>query len=58
MDPQRPIYLPEGPQKERWVDLNKISTNFEKAKSFNRVINKTVGKDIISSYKKINKLHF
>jgi len=38
------------------LDLNKISTNFEKAKSFNRVINKAVGEDIISSYKRASNI--
>ena len=34
------------------VDLNKISTVFEKAKSLNKIINKSIGEDIVSSYKK------
>ena len=38
--------------------LNKISTVFEKAKSLNKVINKTIGEDIVSSYKRaLNILH-
>ncbi len=34
------------------LDLNKISTVYEKAKSLNKVINKSIGEDIISSYKR------
>ena len=34
------------------LDLNKISTVYEKAKSLNKVINKTIGEDIVSSYKR------
>ena len=34
------------------IDLNKISTEFEKAKCLNKVISKSVGEDIISSYKR------
>ena len=34
------------------LDLNKISTAYEKAKSLNKVINKSIGEDIISSYKR------
>jgi glycyl-tRNA synthetase beta chain len=34
------------------LDLNKISTNFEKAKSLNKVIDKPIGVDIVSSYKR------
>ena len=37
-------------------DLNKISTVFEKAKSLNKVINKSVGEDIISSYKRAHNI--
>tara|TARA_B100001093_G_scaffold186814_1_gene179415 strand:- start:317 stop:2389 length:2073 start_codon:yes stop_codon:yes gene_type:complete len=33
-------------------NLNKISTVFEKAKSLNKVINKPIGENIISSYKR------
>ena len=32
------------------LDLNKISTAYEKAKSLNKVINKSIGEDFISSY--------
>ena len=32
------------------LNLNKISTVFEKAKSLNKVINKTIGEDIVLSY--------
>ena len=34
------------------LDLNKISTAYEKAKSLNKVINKSIGEDIVSSYKR------
>ncbi len=34
------------------LDLNKIFTAHEKAKSLNRVINKTIGENIVSSYKR------
>ena len=34
------------------LDLNKISTIYEKAKSLNKIINKKIGEDIISSYKR------
>ena len=37
-------------------NLNKISTVFEKAKSLNKVINNTVGEDIISSYKRASNI--
>ena len=33
------------------LNLNKISNIFEKSKCLNKVINKPVGEDIISSYK-------
>ena len=36
--------------------LNKISTVFEKAKSLNKVINNTVGEDIVSSYKRASNI--
>jgi glycyl-tRNA synthetase beta chain len=34
------------------LDLNKISTNFEKAKSLDKVIDKPIGLDIVTSYKR------
>jgi len=34
------------------LDLNKISTAYEKARSLNKIINKKIGEDIISSYKR------
>ena len=34
------------------LDLNKISTVYEKAKSLNKIINKSIGEDIVSSYKR------
>ncbi len=34
------------------LNLNKISTVYEKAKSLNKVINKSIGEDIVSSYKR------
>ena len=34
------------------LDLNKISTSYEKAKSLNKVINKPVGENIVLSYKR------
>ncbi len=34
------------------VDLNTISTVYEKAKSLNKIINKSIGEDIVSSYKR------
>ena len=37
-------------------NLNKISTVFEKAKSLNKVINKTIGEDIVSSYKRASNI--
>ena len=37
-------------------NLNSISAVFEKAKSFNKVINKTIGEDIISSYKRASNI--
>ncbi len=37
-------------------DLNKISTVFEKAKSLNKVINKSIGEDIVSSYKRASNI--
>ena len=36
--------------------LNTISTVFEKAKSLNKVINKTTGEDIVSSYKRASNI--
>ena len=37
-------------------NLNKISTIFEKAKSLNKVINETIGEDIVSSYKRASNI--
>ena len=37
-------------------NLNKISTIFEKAKSLNKVINKPIGEDIVSSYKRASNI--
>ncbi len=37
-------------------NLNKISTVFEKAKSLNKVINKPIGEDIVSSYKRASNI--
>ena len=34
------------------LDLNEISTTYEKAKSLNKVIDKKIGEDIVSSYKR------
>ncbi len=34
------------------LDLNKISVTYEKAKSLNKIINKSIGEDIVSSYKR------
>ena len=34
------------------LDLNKISTTFEKARSLNKIINKKIGEDIVASYKR------
>ncbi|MBD1137586.1 glycine--tRNA ligase subunit beta [Pelagibacterales bacterium SAG-MED43] len=34
------------------LDLNKISLVYEKAKSLNKIINKKIGEDIVSSYKR------
>ena len=34
------------------LDLNKISITYEKAKSLNKIINKSVGIDIVSSYRR------
>ena len=34
------------------LDLNKISSTYEKAKSLNKVIHKKIGEDIVSSYKR------
>jgi len=34
------------------LDLNNISTVYEKAKSLNKIINKKIGEDIVSSYKR------
>ncbi len=34
------------------LDLNTISTVYEKAKSLNKIINKKIGEDIVSSYKR------
>ena len=40
------------------LNLNKVSTVFEKTKSLNRVINKAIGEDIVLSYKRaFNILH-
>ncbi len=38
------------------LDLNKISTTYEKAKSLNKVINKPIGEDIVSSYKRASNI--
>ena len=38
------------------LNLNKISTVFEKAKSLNKVINKSIGEDIILSYKRASNI--
>ena len=38
------------------LNLNKISTVFEKAKSLNKVINKTIGEDIVLSYKRASNI--
>ena len=38
------------------LNLNFISTVFEKAKSLNKVINKTIGDDIVSSYKRASNI--
>ncbi len=38
------------------LDLNKISTTYEKAKSFNKIINKPIGEDIVSSYKRASNI--
>ena len=35
------------------LDLNKVSLAYEKAKSLNKVINKKIGEDIVSSYKRV-----
>ncbi len=37
-------------------NLNKISTAFEKAKSFNKIINKSTGEDIVLSYKRASNI--
>jgi glycyl-tRNA synthetase beta chain len=37
-------------------DLNKISLQFEKSKSLNKIINKQIGHDIISSYKRAHNI--
>jgi len=37
-------------------DLNNISTVFEKSKSLNKIINKTIGENIISSYKRASNI--
>jgi glycyl-tRNA synthetase beta chain len=34
------------------LDLNKISTTYEKAKSLNKIIEKPLGMDVVSSYKR------
>ncbi len=34
------------------LDLNKISNTYEKAKSLNKIINKSIGEDVVSSYKR------
>ncbi len=38
------------------LDLNKISTTFEKTKSLNKIINKKIGDDIILSYKRASNI--
>ncbi len=38
------------------LSLNSIYTVFEKAKSLNKIINKSVGKDIVSSYKRASNI--
>ncbi len=38
------------------LNLNEISTVFEKAKSLNKVINKQIGEDIVSSYKRASNI--
>ena len=38
------------------LNLNKISTVFEKAKSLNKVINKSIGEDIVLSYKRASNI--
>ncbi len=38
------------------LDLNKISTFYEKAKSLNKIINKKIGEDIVSSYKRASNI--
>ena len=35
------------------LDLNKISTTYEKAKSLNKIIEKPLGMDVVSSYKRV-----
>ena len=37
-------------------DLNKISIHFEKSKSLNKVINKQIGHDIVSTYKRAHNI--
>ncbi len=36
----------------KMIDLNKISTTYERAKSLNKIINKKIGENIILSYKR------
>ena len=38
------------------VNLNTISTVFEKSKCLNKVINKSIGEDIVSSYKRASNI--
>ncbi len=38
------------------LDINQISTVFEKTKSLNKVINRTIGEDIVSSYKRASNI--
>jgi glycyl-tRNA synthetase beta chain len=37
-------------------DLNKISLQFEKSKSLNKIINKQIGQDIVSTYKRAHNI--
>ena len=38
------------------LNLNSISITFEKVKSLNKVINKSIGKDVVSSYKRASNI--
>ncbi len=38
------------------LNINQLSNAFEKAKSLNKVINKSVGEDIVSTYKRASKI--